>query len=256
MGINLAPPPKGHVFQLLMKSILYSKASLKRIEERDRGEGTLRDGYTTSQIPQHTTACWEHGKPDIGLRSSLDFLLGHHCLMRLGNRLGAELPDCFMLDVPTEGSKPDGQVSHDRDYTTKAFVILMDQGKTNTHGRMEYGGAFRNKDVKMCVVSALAFFLFYRWQVEGKEKTPNFGSSSHWYSTKIIRRSADQSSQSLSDNTAREQTKRMYIKCGIKATAVTHLPRQTAVKHAANLLVSDPDVRYPGPLPVPWECYY
>ena len=44
MGINLAPPPKGHVFQLLMKSILYSKASLKRIEERDRGEGTLRDG--------------------------------------------------------------------------------------------------------------------------------------------------------------------------------------------------------------------
>ena len=79
-----------------------------------------------------------------------------------------ELADLFSLDLPREGvSSPDGS------NVARALVVVMNQGKTNQHGRMEYGAALRHRDPKACLVGALAFWLFWRWQVEGIEHFPS-----------------------------------------------------------------------------------
>lgn len=43
---------------------------------------------------------------------------------------------------------------------TLGIVLTMFQGKTNADGKMQYGVVVRNKDVEICPVGALAFYLF------------------------------------------------------------------------------------------------
>ncbi|KJZ70028.1 hypothetical protein HIM_10579 [Hirsutella minnesotensis 3608] len=114
-----------------------------------------------------------------------------------------QLADCFPLDLPNEGLKVPG-------YTTKALVVVMNCGKTNQHGRMEYGSALRHRDPRSCLVGALAFWFFWRWQVERTEKFPVFQRSEDWYDTKVLRRSAKEPQAKLSSQTAWEWTPRFY----------------------------------------------
>ena len=83
--------------------------------------------------------------------------------MCLLNRLPMELADLFSLDLPNEGySTSDGSC------ITKALVVVMNCGKTNQHGRMEYGAALRHRDPKACLVGALAFWFFFFFFGDGK----------------------------------------------------------------------------------------
>ncbi|KAM4060051.1 centromere DNA-binding protein complex CBF3 subunit, domain 2 domain-containing protein [Hirsutella rhossiliensis] len=136
-----------------------------------------------------------------------------------------ELADCFPLDLPNEGFKAQG-------YTTKALVVVMNCGKTNQHGRMEYGSALRHRDPRSCLIGALAFWLFWRWQVEKAERFPVFQRSEDWYETKVLRRSAKEPQAPLSGQTAREWTSRFYKKAGIKVSKVSHAPRVAATQNA------------------------
>lgn len=110
-------------------------------------------------IPKHTYTCWKiTGAREIGaaLRTSVDFLLGNHLLLRYSNRSPIELPD-----LPNEGHKPSDKSPADPLLTTKAFVVIMRQGKTNIHGRVEYGAALRHRNPQACLIGAIAFFLFF-----------------------------------------------------------------------------------------------
>ncbi|XP_044717988.1 centromere DNA-binding protein complex CBF3 subunit [Hirsutella rhossiliensis] len=120
----------------------------------------------------------------------------------------------------------------DAGYTTKALVVVMNCGKTNQHGRMEYGSALRHRDPRSCLIGALAFWLFWRWQVEKAERFPVFQRSEDWYETKVLRRSAKEPQAPLSGQTAREWTSRFYKKAGIKVSKVSHAPRVAATQNA------------------------
>jgi hypothetical protein len=99
-----------------------------------------------------------------GFRTNVDFLFGNHMLLRSSNRLSLELADCFCLDLPKEGIKTEAGGG-----PTKALVVLMNQGKTNQHGWVEYGSCLRHRDPEACLVGHLAFWFFFRWQTD---KTP------------------------------------------------------------------------------------
>ncbi|XP_044714550.1 centromere DNA-binding protein complex CBF3 subunit [Hirsutella rhossiliensis] len=118
----------------------------------------------------------------------------------------------------------------------------MNCGKTNQHGRMEYGSALRHRDPRSCLIGALAFWLFWRWQVEKAERFPVFQAK-----TGMKRRcSADRRrslkgastlslteyTAPLSGQTAREWTSRFYKKAGIKVSKVSHAPRVAATQNA------------------------
>ncbi|KAM4061640.1 centromere DNA-binding protein complex CBF3 subunit [Hirsutella rhossiliensis] len=181
-------------------------------------ESTLKLQYNT--IPDHTNVAWSERKEiACALRTQVDFLLGNHMLLRSGNRLPMELADCFPLDLPNEGCKAQG-------YTTKALVVVMNCGKTNQHGRMEYGSALRHRDPRSCLIGALAFWLFWRWQV--------------------LRRSAKEPQAPLSGQTAREWTSRFYKKAGIKVSKVSHAPRVAATQNADMAGVDEGQIRRAG----------
>jgi hypothetical protein len=181
-GMNPAPRPQSVALKAMQKSILRTTWARKRSEYADRGKNTIKDSYTPSQIPAHTSAVWNESKQiACALRTQVDFLLGNHMLLRSSNRRPLELPDCFCLELPNEGVK-------DKDNITRAFVVVMNQGKTNQHGRLEYGACLRHRDPLACLVGALAFWLFYRWHVE-KEPFPSFSRREDWYDLKILRRS-------------------------------------------------------------------
>ena len=183
-GINPAARPQGVALKALKRSIMATTWGRKRKEFTDRGVGTLRDVYTPAQIPDHTTVAWSERKEvACALRTQVDFLFGNHMLLRSSNRLPMELPDCFPLELSSEGFKTPG-------HTTKALVVVMNCGKTNQHGRMEYGSALRHRDPRSCLIGALSFWFFWRWQVEKAEKFPVFQRSEDWYETKVLRRSA------------------------------------------------------------------
>ena len=183
-GINPAPRPQGVALKALKRSILSTTWSRKRKEYTDRGVGTLKDVYSPAQIPDHTTVAWSE-KKEVGcaFRTQVDFLFGNHMLLRSSNRIPMELADCFCLELPNEGLKTQGSI-------TKALVVVMNGGKTNQHGRMEYGSALRHRDPRSCLIGALAFWFFWRWQVEKVEEFPSFQRSEDWYERKVLRRSA------------------------------------------------------------------
>ena len=181
-GQNPTPRPQGIALKALKGNILRQTWARKRSERADRGEGTIKDSYIPSQILDHTTIVWQERKAiGCAFRTQVDFLLGNHMLLRSSNRLPIELPDCFFLVLQNEGIQR-SQVT----YPTKALVILMRQGKTNQHGRMEYAVAFRHRDPKEYLIGALAFWFFWRWQCEG-EPFPRFTRSEDWYDTKVLR---------------------------------------------------------------------
>ena len=79
-------------------------------------------------------------------------LAGHHLVLRGESRRLMELADCSLLEYPPEeGATP-----------CLALVCLLSNGKTNKTGRQEYIGAFRHKDPLLCIMGALAQYLFWR----------------------------------------------------------------------------------------------
>ena len=86
-----------------------------------------------------------------GLRNRAGFTVGHHGPMRGENIRGLELSDLHFVDLENEGP-----VEH-----CLAVLCTLNQGKTNQVGRMEYAAFFRNKEVDLCPVGGLAFYLFY-----------------------------------------------------------------------------------------------
>ena len=236
-GENPAPHPNGLAKKALIRHILREAACRSRKEWADRILNTIKDGYLPAKIPEHIAAAWRFSDVNSGFRTNVDFLFGNHMLLRSSNRLLLELADCFCLDLPKEGIKTNAP--------TKAFVVLMNQGKTNQHGRVEYGSCLRHRDPEACLVGQLAFWLFFRWQAEktAAEPFPDFSRPELWYRTKILRRSKADYTGQLSYATAHKWTLDFYSMCGITTSKATHAPRVAAAQNADMAGVSDAQVR-------------
>jgi hypothetical protein len=182
--LNFAPYPQGAGIRALKKSIRCTVWKKKRLAFEDRGLGTLKDVYSVSQIPDHTRSAWTmKGDPGCLLRTNVDFLLGNHLLLRASNRRPIELPDLMSIELPNEGRNA-------AQTPTRALILVEDHSKTNQHGRIDSGGVLRHREPLSCAVSALAFWLFWRWQAEKKEAFPSFATPQDWYTIKLLRRNA------------------------------------------------------------------
>lgn len=235
-GLHSAPQPKRIALKALETSIVQKEHTRRREELTDRGISTFRDGYLASQIPDLNRQVWTEalGKGIIEqlLRTQLDFLLGNAMLLRLSNRLPMELADLFLMPLPKEGTQGDGW----------CLVAVMDQGKTNQHGRLEYGAALRHRDYRSCLVGALAAYLFWRWHLSG-EPFPCFRASQDWYGIKLLKQSNAHLNQKLSDSTASSWTRRLYAASGIQGSKVTHMPRSSGARIAEANNVPEAQVR-------------
>lgn len=60
--MNPVPRPQGVTLKALTKSILSTTWKNKQAEYADRVEGTLEDVYSSSKIPQRTSAAWQRAR--------------------------------------------------------------------------------------------------------------------------------------------------------------------------------------------------
>ena len=158
-------------------------------------------------------------------------------LLRLSNRLPMELADLFLMPLPKEGTRGDGW----------CLVAVMDRGKTNQHGRLEYGAALRHRDHRSCLIGAIAAYFFWRWHLSG-EPFPCFRTSQDWYNIKLLKRDNAHLDKKLSDSTASSWTRRLYALSGIQGSKVTHMPRSSGARIAEANNVSEAQVWRHTPL--------
>jgi hypothetical protein len=114
-------------------------------------------------------------------------------------------------------------------------------GKTNQHGRLEYGAALRHRDYRSCLVGALATYFFWRWHCSG-ESFPCFRTSQDWYNIKVLKRDNAHLQELLSDSTASAWTRRLYDVSSIKCSKVSHAPRISGTRLAELRGVSEDQV--------------
>ncbi len=231
--LHNSPKPVQVAMKALKSSIARGEHAQRRAEFADRGIATIQDGYMATQIPIVYDKVWGLSlgahSAEMSLRTYTDFLFGNTMLLRSSNRLPMELPDLFLMPLPREGIRGDGwcivMVTDQGKYTRinklMLYILTTYIGKTNQHGRLEYGSALRHRDFKSCLISALATYFFWRWHISG-EPFPCFRTSRDWYNIKVLKRDNIHLQEPLLDSTAASWTRRLFEKAGIYGTKVGH----------------------------------
>jgi hypothetical protein len=158
----------------------------KRAEYLDRTAGILQDGYSKDKIKEFVRYCWQgwRGKDtksrkleaqESYLRTAVDFLFSHNMLLRGESRRLVELPDLFTIPLSNEGPTP-----------CSPMIMIMNNGKINQFGRLEYMGVMRRQDPLLCTMNQTAFYLFFRWQIV-QEPVPQFQNRWLWYDFHLLK---------------------------------------------------------------------
>jgi hypothetical protein len=180
--MNSHPSPRVDTVRGYLRSLQRRDAELDRAQYADKGRDTLLDGYNEDEFERLCTELWLHGSDtstdtstECHLRTLVDILLGHYMLTRGGDRRAAELSDLFTFEFKGEGPT-----------RCMPLIFTTRAGKQNQHGRLETIGALRNRKPLICMLSGLAFYLLYRWDIGG-EAFPDFSCREAWYDMRLMR---------------------------------------------------------------------
>jgi len=110
---------------------------------------------------------------------------------------------------------------------------LLIKGKTN-HGQTLYGRATRHKDVRLCSVGALAFYLMYRFSVTREFEDfslEDWMENSHWFDIKLlVDLQGGEYMKSMNNRSYADAVKSILGCLGIAATKLAHLGRNLGAK--------------------------
>ncbi|KAE8182840.1 hypothetical protein CF328_g8380 [Tilletia controversa] len=144
----------------------------------------------------------------------------------------AQLADLFVLPLPNEGAQD-----------ASAVVLIMDNGKTNAYGRIDYGGCMRAKNASECPHNALAFSLFQRFHIDN-EPFPTFQRRENWYHFHLLVH--EERTVAMQYNNHYHIMKRILGSLDIHTSKKTHLNRGGAARHAEDSGASEGDIRRAG----------
>ncbi|KAN0087238.1 Transcriptional activator of glycolytic enzymes domain containing protein [Elaphomyces granulatus] len=220
------PHPRGFTVRSALKDV--QSRAWKRIREshEDRVINTLLDAYTPEDLQNFVRHCWTAGtraNVDSYMRTLLDFLVGHFFLVRGEQRRVAELADMFVMQLPSESTSQE----------CWCWVIVFDNGKTNSSGKKQYLGALRNRDFRICPIGALAMR-------RGRVRSPE-----DWDRIKLLRGGSDREHE-LNDKTHRTWIRNVMNAVGIVSSKSTHAGRKTGAQHAEILGVPEAEIRKAG----------
>jgi len=139
-------------------------------------------------------------------------------LLRSESRLTAELSDPFTIQLPNEGPTP-----------CPAMVMIMDNGKTNQMGRLEYGAVMRHRNPLLCTMAQTAFYLFHRWNIAG-EPLPCFRRRELWYELHLLK--GEHASKKMAYDTQLDWINKMFAGADVTSLKKTHAGRSQGAKHA------------------------
>jgi hypothetical protein len=234
LGMNVHPSPREDNVRDYLKSLQRRDAQQDKANYADKGRDTLLDGYTEQEFERVCHELWAHNgtSTECHLRTLVDLLLGHYMLTRGGDRRAAEISDLFTFEFEEEGP-------------TRCIPLIFTTraGKQNQHGRLETAGALRNKKPVICMLSGLAFYLLYRWDLSG-EPFPNFSQRSAWYDIRVIK--ASDTTEAISYNSQRDWVVKAFEYAGIASKKKTHIGRSSGAKTAELKGISEDQIRRAG----------
>ncbi|KAG1041419.1 hypothetical protein G6F43_012099 [Rhizopus delemar] len=135
-----------------------------------------------------------------------------------------EFADLFSLEVENQGLTE-----------CIALVATISHGKTNQHGKIEYGSSLRHRDVEVCSIGALALYLFSHFHFENEE-FPNFEKRENWYKTVVFK--GDSPFKAIQYKAQHSTYVDVFKKVGIHTSKVTHANRKSALNMIARENVS------------------
>ncbi|OWY95029.1 hypothetical protein PHMEG_00035083 [Phytophthora megakarya] len=143
---NTHPHPRNNLFKALLSSLKCEKHEKNKREFVDRGVGSLLDGYCTTEDLVAISRYYINLNTGSDLRNRMSCFLCHSW----ESARNLVLPDLFSVVLEHEGFTD-----------CRALVMIMEQGKTNQYGRCEFGSCIRHRNVEICPVGALGFYLFF-----------------------------------------------------------------------------------------------
>ena len=141
-------------------------------------------------------------------------------LARGGDRCAAELSDLFTFEFTGEGPT-----------RCMPLVLTTRAGKTNQHGRLETAGALRNKRPLICMLSGLAFYLLYRWDL-GDEPFLDFSQRGAWYDIRLLKSNNANRTAPLVYNSQLNWVVKAFGYAGVSSQKKTHIGRSSGAKTA------------------------
>ena len=208
--------------------------AFKRVRalHEDRAINSILDSYTPEVMTAFVRDTWSGERfVEQRLRTLLDFLWGHHLLLRGQLRRSAEFADMFVMEFPNEGTQP-----------CHCWIFMIDNGKTNDTNKRQYMGCMRHKEVLFCSQGALAQYLFYRFHI-AEHPWPDFKSPSLWDRIKLLRGGTKDPTQPLDATTQRHWIREIFKKIGHASSQTTHSGRKSGAFWAEILGVSEEEVR-------------
>ncbi|KAL2140333.1 hypothetical protein VTI28DRAFT_3977 [Corynascus sepedonium] len=235
-GMNIHPSPREDNVRDYLKTLQRRDAHQEKDNYADKGRGTLLGGYTEEEFERVCYELWMRGSasPEYHLRTLVDFLLGHYMLARGGDRRVAELSDLSTFEFPSEGPT-----------RCMPLILTTRAGKQNQHGRLETAGALRNKKPLICMLSGLAFYLLYRWDLTD-EPFPDFSRRAAWYDIRLLKSHSVDRTAALSYYTQRDWAVKAFGYAGITSRKKTHVGHSSGAKTAELKGVSEDQIRSAG----------
>jgi hypothetical protein len=250
LGMNSHTSPRVDNAREYLRSLQRRDARRDREQYADKGRDTLLDGYTEDEFERLCSELWSHGAAtesagsssvasaassvECHFRTLVDILLGHYMLTRGGDRRSAEISDLFTFELKGEGPT-----------RCMPLIFTTRAGKQNQHGRLETIGALRHRKPLLCVLSSLAFYLLYRWDL-GQEAFPDLSQRSAWYGIRLIKSSTSDPTAEISYNSQRDWVARAYGYARIFSQKKTHLGRSAGAKLAELKGISEDQIRRAG----------
>lgn len=213
--------PRGYRVKKLLEWVQKEENRISKENYDDRGGYTAADGYSSEvEIKALMDYFWSNDD-QLGLRDGLMILLQHFGLLRGESVRMLEFPDLQSMTLDNEGITP-----------CHTLVMILKQGKTNQHGRVEAAGCFRHKEVKMCAHMMLACYFFSRYHVHNEE-FPGVNLNSDWFDYKVIKNENDKTGKKeLGYHAHRETVIKAFESIGLYSKAKTHAMRGSAARIA------------------------
>ena len=190
---------------------------------------------------------WSDSSIAVGRRSICTKLRHRYCVahttsgvLRAESIYRAELSDFSWLDLPK------------KDTDVHPMGLMINQlafGKTN-HGRKLYGRATRHKDVRLCCVGALGFYLAYRFHCTGEMRNMSaeeWIDNRAWFDIKLlVDINGGDNTTSIKNDSFGKHVKGVLSRLGIACSKLLHLGRNLGSKTLELLEAESSDIQRMG----------
>jgi Centromere DNA-binding protein complex CBF3 subunit, domain 2 len=215
----------------LAKQVKGRKQYIKRITYQEKVSAEFAPYTIVERYQDIEEEFWRDSSKAVGPRQIACQLRHRYCIqhtssgvLRCESLHRAEFSDFICIKVP----KTDTDI-----HPVEIMVNQIAQGKTNK-GRLIYGRAIRHRDVRLCCIGALSFYLQYRLYVtnEFKDMTvEDWFDNKKWFDIKLLSDVYGESNmKEMSKDTYGPHVKAVLKRLGIPFSKRLHIGRNFGAK--------------------------